>query len=63
MYRGFDEDLHSYRSLVETVSPMIKRKMGDTVFGKTESSMAREMKFACIAHNVRLLIDSGSVRI
>lgn len=42
---------------------MIKRKMGDTVFGKTESSMAREMKFACIAHNVRLLIDSGSVRI
>lgn len=63
VYRGFDEDLHSYRSLVETVSPMIKRKMGDTVFGKTESSMAREMKFACIAHNVRLLIDSGSVRI
>ena len=63
VYRGFDEDLHSYRSLVGTVSSMIKRKMGDTVLGKTGSSMAREMKFACIAHNVRLLIDSGLVRI
>ena len=63
VYRGFDEDQHSYRSLVETVNSMIKRKMGDTVFGKTESSIAREMKFACIAHNVRLLIDSGLVRI
>ena len=61
MYRDFDADTYAFRSLVETVNSMVKRKMGDTVYGKTLASMAREIKFACIAHNIRLLIDSGLV--
>lgn len=39
---------------VETVNSMVKRKMGDVVYGKTLASMALGIKFACIAHNTRL---------
>jgi len=63
MFLDFDFSTYVLRSLVETVNSMVKRKMGEIVFGKTLASMAREIKLACIAHNVRLLIDSGLVRI
>ena len=63
MFLDFDSGTYALRSLVETVNSMIKRKTGEIVFEKTLASMAREIKFACIAHNVRLLIDSGLVRI
>ena len=63
MQKDFDDAAYALRALVETVNSMVKRKMGDVVYGKTLASMAREIKFACIAHNVRLLIDSGWVRV
>ena len=63
MARDLDKAAYALRCLVETVNSMVKRKMGDVVYGKTLASMAREIKFACIAHNTRLLIDSGLVRI
>ena len=63
MYRDMDTAAYALRCLVETVNSMVKRKMGDVVYGKTLASMAREIKFACIAHNTRLLIDSGLVRV
>lgn len=63
MYRGLDKATYALRCLVETVNSMVKRKMGDVVYGKTPAIMAKEIKFACIAHNTRLLIDSGLVRI
>lgn len=63
MFLDFDSGTYVLRSLVETVNSMIKRKMGEIVFGKTLAGMTREIKFACIAHNVRLLIDSGLVKI
>ena len=63
MFRNLDKTVYALRCLVETVNSMVKRTMGDIVYGKTLASMAREIRFACIAHNVRLLIDSGLVRI
>jgi hypothetical protein len=63
MFHDFDKAVFALRCLVETVNSMVKRKMGDLVYGKTLASMAREIRFACIAHNVRLLIGSGLVRI
>ena len=63
MFHDLDKATYALRCLVETVNSMVKRKMGDIVYGKTLASVAREIRFACIAHNVRLLINSGLVRI
>ncbi|MBE6523739.1 MAG: hypothetical protein E7Z65_02540 [Thermoplasmata archaeon] len=55
---------------VETVIPTreLEPKSGKLAWeclpkGWFRKIMAREIKFACIAHNTRLLIDSGLVRI
>jgi transposase len=53
----FDETIYNKRSQVETVNSMIKRKMGDTVNGRTEGSRHKEILFRCIAHNIRRLMD------
>lgn len=55
-YRNFDEATHLCRPKAETVNSMIKRKMGDTVYGKLMSRMADEIKCMCVAHNVRQMI-------
>jgi hypothetical protein len=61
-YRGvmkhcFDKGIYSRRSQIETVNSMIKRKMGDVVYGRSETSRHKEVLFRCIAHNLRRLID------
>jgi exosome complex RNA-binding protein Csl4 len=61
-YRGvmkhhFSREVYSRRSLVETVNSMVKRKMGDVVYGKSETSRHKEVLFRCLAHNLRRLID------
>ena len=55
----FNERIYGRRALVETVNSMIKRKMGDTVYGRTESSRHKEVLFKCIAHNIRRMMDAG----
>ena len=55
-YRNFDKTAYALRPLVETVNSMIKRKMGDTLYGKSMSRMADEIKCMCIAHNVRQMM-------
>lgn len=57
MRHHFDEKVYSKRSQVETVNSMIKRKMGDTVCGRTEASRHKEVLFRCIAHDIGRLID------
>ena len=54
----FDKDVYDQRCQVETVNSMIKRKMGDTVYGKTELSRHKEVLFRCIAHNIRRFMDA-----
>lgn len=61
MKRRFDKSKYGFRSIIETINSMVKRKMGDTVRGKNMRSVASEIKFKCLAHNVRLLIDRGLV--
>lgn len=63
MYREFDTNAYVFRNLGETVNSMIKRKMGDTAYGKSLDSVTREIKITCLAHNIRLLIDSRLVRL
>jgi Transposase DDE domain. len=55
----FDKDVYDQRCQVETVNSMIKRKMGDTVYGKTELSRHKEILLRCIAHNIRRFMDAG----
>ena len=55
------ESMYSYRSQIETINSMIKRKMGDVVYGKSMESIRREVMFIVISHNVRLLLGSGWV--
>jgi len=55
----FDQGTYDRRFQVETVNSMIKRKMGDTVYGRTEPSRHRGVLFRCIAHNIRRLMDVG----
>jgi len=43
MYRDLDKAAYALRCLVETVNSMVKRKMGDVVYGKTPASMPREI--------------------
>jgi hypothetical protein len=59
MRHNFDKGIYSRRSLVETVNSMVKRKMGDTVYGKSEASRHKEVLLRCIAHNLRRLFESG----
>ena len=58
---NFDKTAYNRRPLVETVNSMIKRKMGDVVYGKNEASRHKEVLFRCIAHNIRRLMDLGCV--
>jgi transposase len=53
----FDKEVYNKRSQAETVNSMVKRKMGDTVNGRTEESRHKEILFRCIAHNIRRLMD------
>jgi len=55
----FDKDVYDQRCQVETVNSMIKRKMGDTVYGKTELSRHKEVLLRCIAYNIRRFMDAG----
>lgn len=61
MKRRFDKPTFRMRAIIETINSMIKRKMGDTVRGKNMKSVELEIKFKCLAHNVRLLIERGLV--
>lgn len=61
MYVSMDRTLYRFRVIVETVNSMIKRKMGDVVYGKSLDSMSKEIKLAVVAHNLRLLFSSGLV--
>ena len=54
--------MNALRCLVKTVNSLVKRKMGGAVYGKI-LVMAREIKFACVAHNTRPRFDSGLVRV
>jgi len=55
----FNKEAYDRRSQVETVNSMVKRKMGDTVYGRSEASRHKEILFRCIAHNIRRLADAG----
>jgi len=46
-------------SQVETANSMVKRKMGDTVYGRSEEARHKEILFRCIAHNIRRPDDTG----
>jgi len=56
------ESLYNYRGMAETINSMLKRKMGDVVYGKSMESIRKEIMFTAIAHNMRLLWESGWVR-
>lgn len=59
---ALEQSLYSFRSIIETINSMFKRKMGDKVYGKSMGTIEKEIMFTAIAHNVRLLLDSGWVR-
>lgn len=42
--------------MAETTNSMIKRKMDDTLYGKSMFRMADEIKCMCVAHNIRQMI-------
>jgi transposase len=56
---AFDKEEYNKRSQVETVNSMVKRKMGDTVYGRSEQTRHKEVLFRCVAHNIRRLNDAG----
>jgi len=51
----------SLRAIIETINSMIKRKMGDTIYGKSVFTIGKETQFTIIAHNMRLLLETGWV--
>lgn len=57
MASSFPKDVYSRRSLIETVNSMIKRKMSDTVYGRSDKTRHVEIMCRCIAHNVRRAFD------
>jgi len=57
----FPSDDYNRRPLVETVNSMIKRKMGDIVYGHSDESRHREVMFKCISHNMTLAFEAGVV--
>ena len=61
MYTSLNRAMYRFRVIVETVNSMLKRKMGDIVYGKSLDSMAKEIKLAIVAHNLRLLFSSRLV--
>jgi hypothetical protein len=56
------ESLYNFRAIVETINSMLKRKMGDTVYGRSIFSIQKEVLLMMIAHNLRLLWESRSGR-
>jgi transposase len=48
---------YNLRAMSETANSMVKRKMGDTVYGRSELSRRKEVLFRCAAHNFRRLLD------
>jgi hypothetical protein len=54
----FDRLVYGRRSRIETVNSMVKRKMGDIVYGRSEGSRYKEILFRCVAHNIRGLIET-----
>lgn len=62
MHRSLDRSIYCFRCIVETVNSMLKRKMGDIVYGKSMESIAKEIKFTALAHNIRLLLEGGLIR-
>jgi len=61
MYETIKNSVYNYRSIIETINSMVKRKTGDTVYGKSMASVEKEILFTVIAHNIRLLLLSGWV--
>ena len=47
---------------LNTVNSMLKRKMGETVYGKTMESASKEIKLTALAHNLRLILEGGLIR-
>ena len=62
MARSLDRSIYRFRGIVETVNSMLKRKMGEIVYGKTMESISKEIKFTALAHNLRLILDGGLIR-
>jgi len=62
MDRSLDLPVYRFRSIVETVNSMLKRKMGETVYGKTMESVSKEIRFTALAHNLRLILEGGLIR-
>ncbi len=62
MDRSLDLSVYRFRSIVETVNSMLKRKMGETVYGKTMESVSKEIRFTALAHNLRLIMEGGLIR-
>jgi len=63
-YRGlmkffFDPVTYKRRLIVESVNSMIKRKMGDVVYGRTQWSRRVEILCRCISHNIRGMFMLG----
>jgi len=54
----FNKAIYNRRSIVETVNSMLKRKMGDIVYGKKPQTVAKEIKLIALAHNLRLIMDA-----
>ena len=61
MSRSFPAEIYRRRCLVETVNSMIKRNMGDTVYGHNDNSRNVEVLCRCIAHNIMRMsvLDHG----
>jgi len=53
----FNKAIYNRRSIVETVNSMLKRKMGDVVYGKKPLTVAKEIKLVVLAHNLRIIMD------
>ena len=62
MDRSLDLSIYHLRGIVETVNSMLKRKMGEVVYGKTMESVSKEIRFTALAHNLRLILEGGLIR-
>jgi len=57
MASSFPSEIYSRRPLIETVNSMIKRNMGDVVYGLSDGSRHKEVMFRCISHNAKRVLD------
>jgi len=57
MAAAFNKEVYNRRAIVETVNSMLKRKMGDIIYGKRPEAVAKEIKLMVPAHNLRLIMD------